>query len=180
MYSLSQLHLDNNLLTGFNGTGMSSLTELILHHNKLTSFNGTGLINLTTLYLMDNPLLTSFIGGDMSKITTLDFTNYMGETYAGWDINTLTSFDATGLTGLTTLKLGNNTSLTSTSFNNSILALLNSNGVNSGTFHSSKGRTSTGTADYNSLINKGWTLTGLDLSEVPEAVPGVARTGIRG
>ena len=159
--SLTHLELNRNPLTSFIGTGLSSLRTLFLDDCKLTSFNGTGLINLTSLSLGLGSLnnwqssLTSFIGGDMSKITTLDFTY--------WGINSLTSFNATGLTGLTTLKLGNNTSLTSTSFNNSILDLLNSNSVNGGTFHSSKGRTSIGTADYNNLISRGWTLIGVDL-----------------
>ena len=170
--SLNFLELSKNPLTSFIGTGLSNLENLWLDDCKLlTSFNGTGLVNLTYLTLhyyvsydqsSGLPLpssLTSFIGGDMSKITTLDFTY--------WTNNSLTSFDATGLTGLTTLKLGNNTSLTSTTFNNSILDLLNSNSVNGGTFHSSKGRTSIGTADYNSLINRGWTLIGVDLPYKP-------------
>jgi hypothetical protein len=49
--------------------------------------------------------------------------------------------------------------------NNSILNQLDENGLSMGQFYTTGGRTSAGTADYNSLIGKMWTLSGLDLME---------------
>jgi Leucine-rich repeat (LRR) protein len=52
------LGLENNQLTSFDGTGLSSLTILDLQVNQLTSFDGTELSGLTELYLNSNPLTT--------------------------------------------------------------------------------------------------------------------------
>jgi Leucine-rich repeat (LRR) protein len=52
------------------------------------------------------------------------------------------------------------------SINDSILDVLNSNNVNGGTLLSENGRTSAGTSDYNSLISRGWSLTGVDLPPI--------------
>jgi hypothetical protein len=64
-----------------------------------------------------------------------------------------------------------------TSINNSILNKLNSNNIDDGIFRSINGRTSIGTADYNSLISRGWTLMGLDLITPPTPVP--TQVGVR-
>lgn len=53
---LTYLSLDNNQLTSFDGTGLSSLTYLNLYNNQLTSFDSTGLSSLMTLYLNNNQL----------------------------------------------------------------------------------------------------------------------------
>jgi len=81
----------------------NTLIGLNLSGNLLTTFDGTGLSSLTSLNLNGNPL-TSFIGGDMGQLTELNFQN--------WGITTLTSFDSAGLSGLTYLNLGGNQSLT--------------------------------------------------------------------
>ena len=175
--SLNNLNLDGNQLTSFDGTGLTSLTNLGLGNNSFTSFDGTGLSSLTTLGLGNNSL-TSFDGTDLTSLNNLNL-----------DGNQLTSFDGTGLTSLTELILVNNllTSLDVSSLtnltglylhtdkegsnpmtpesNNSILSQLDNNGLSNGNFLTINGRTSAGTADYDALIAKGWTLSGLDLTE---------------
>jgi hypothetical protein len=116
----------------------------------------------------------------MGQITHLDFPN--------WNITTLESFDGTGLSSLTELYLAGNqlksldvsamTSLNSLSLNdskngtsnpitatanNNILAQLVVNGITGGTFKTTGGRTSAGTAAYDTLITNGWTIEGADL-----------------
>ena len=148
--SLTSLTLDYNQLTSFDGTGLSSLTYLALRNNLLTSFDGTGLSSLTSLGLGNNQL-TSFNGTDLSSITGLNLNN-----------NQLTSLDITGLTSLTQLYLDDN--LLTPSSNNQILNLLDQYGLENGEFNTTGGRTSAGTADYDALVAKGWTLSGLDLT----------------
>jgi hypothetical protein len=134
---------------------LTSLTQLNLSSNFITTLDLSTLSNLAVLNLVDNQL---------------------------------TSFDAAGLSSLTTLYLESSDEIggnqLTTSANNSILDQLNSNGVNGGTFVSINGRTSAGTADYNSLVSRGWNLLGLDLvsiAEVPADFPtGVSIIGIRG
>lgn len=171
--SLTQLLLGNNELTTFNTTGLTALVDLGLWNNQLTTFDGTGLESLTQLNLSSN------------SITTLDLSSLSNLTVLNLVDNQLTSFDTTGLSSLTTLYLESSDEIggnqLTTSANNSILDQLNSNNLNGGTFVSINGRTSTGTADYNSLISKGWNLLGLDLiTIIPEIPAGVATIGIRG
>jgi Leucine-rich repeat (LRR) protein len=184
--SLTQLILSDNLLTSFDGVDLvnltqlflsnnglisldnfifpASLTQLILSDNLLTSFDGTGLSGLTSLDLTDNPL-TTFIGGDMGLITELNFNSYRGS----WNITTLESIDITGMDNLQYLYVENNTSINNTSVNNSLLAKLAANELandwDSGEFITEGERTEAGTADYDYLINEGWTVTGADLVE---------------
>jgi Leucine-rich repeat (LRR) protein len=158
------LTLTNNQLTSFNGTGLSNLVELDIQANSLTSFNKNGLSNLNILGLGYN------------QLTSVDVTGLSNLTILGLSNNQLTSLNVFGLTNLERLLINENPMTQSA--NDSILNLLNYNSVNDGTFTSINGRSFGGTADYNSLISRGWTLTGLYLSEVPET--GVARTGIRG
>jgi hypothetical protein len=93
---LTSLGLNNNQITSFDGTGLSSLTILNLSGNQLTSFDGTGLSLLTSLDLNLNQL-TSFDGTGLSSLVILDLNN-----------NQLTSFDGTGLSSLAILGLNNN------------------------------------------------------------------------
>jgi Leucine-rich repeat (LRR) protein len=94
---ITQLQLDNNQLTSFDGTGLSGLTQLGLGNNQLTSLSGfTFPSSLTNLNLAENQL-TSFDGTGLSGLTVLQLGN-----------NQLTSFDGTGLSGLTGLQLSNN------------------------------------------------------------------------
>jgi hypothetical protein len=94
--NITEIRLENNQLTTFSGTGLSSLTTLYLYGNQLTTFSGTGLSSLTTLYLYDNQL-TTFSGTGMGALTTLWLYN-----------NQLTTFSGTGLSALTVLDLANN------------------------------------------------------------------------
>jgi hypothetical protein len=116
--SLTYLNLYNNLLTTFDGTGLSSLTDLSLGKNLLTSFSSTGLSNLTSLSLKQNQL-TSFNGNGLSNLTSLNLennpiTNFTKGTGLSnlsslyLDDNRLTSFTGTGLTNLGYLYLKNN------------------------------------------------------------------------
>jgi hypothetical protein len=127
--------MGNNQITSFNGTGLSMVNSINLAGNQLTSFDGTGLTSLQYLSL----------GG-----------------------NQLTSLDVSSLTSLTGLQLvdmmfGGTNPMTPEA-NNSILNQLDENGLSMGYFTTTGGRTSAGTADYNSLIGKMWTLSGLDLT----------------
>jgi Leucine-rich repeat (LRR) protein len=176
---ITYLALSNNQITTFNGNELSSLNALGLEDNQLTEFDGTGLSSLTTLVLTNNPLIT-FIGGEMSQINGLDFPN--------WNVTTLESFDGTGLSSLTELYLAGNqltsldvsamTSLNLLSLNdskngisnpitatanNNILAQLVVNGITDGIFKTTGGRTSAGTAAYDTLILTGWAIEGADL-----------------
>ena len=178
--SLVSLGLSNNLLTTFDGTGLTNLVSLYLTKNLLTSFNSTGLTNLVELDLRQNQL-TSFSGNGLGLLTELNLTNNPITTFTSSGMsnltilvltgNQLTSLNISGLTNLNELYIANlafgpSNNIT-TSINNSILDVLNSNNVNGGTFRSLNGRTSIGTADYNSLISRGWTLTGVDLTYQP-------------
>ncbi len=173
---ITYLGLDNTYLTLFDGTGLSGLTNLNLTSNQLTSLSGFVFpTSLTNLQLQNNQL-ASFDGTSFTSLTTLNLA-----------YNQLTSFDGTGLSSLTQLNLNlnpitsfNGTDLTSlfglalfdekgvssitTSLNNSILSLLNTNGLENGYFLTGNGRTSAGTADYDALVGKGWNLRGLDLT----------------
>jgi hypothetical protein len=174
---VTSLHLNNNQLISFDGTGLSSLTDLNLYDNQLTSFDGTGLTSLTGLDLNNNQL-TSFDGTGLSSLTDLNLEG-----------NLLTSFIGTGLSGLTGLVLAGNLltgldisslesliNLTmngkagdnplSASANDSILDQLEANGLTDGSFITTGGRTSAGTGDYDTLISRGWTIEGADLVSV--------------
>jgi Leucine-rich repeat (LRR) protein len=115
--SLTVLGLVDNQLTSFDGTGLSSLTQLYLGGNQLTSFDGTGLSSLTNLYLQDNQL-TSFDGTGLSslgylalydnQLTSFDVAGLTSLVELELSNNQLTSFDGTGLTSLTNLYLGGN------------------------------------------------------------------------
>jgi hypothetical protein len=190
--SLTILDLGVNQLTSFDGTGLTSLTELYLGDNQLTSFDGTGLTSLTILGLSNN-LLTSFDGTSLTSLTNLDLSG-----------NQLTSFDGTSLTSLTILVLVNNlltsidvspmvnlislfladvyglngNPMTATA-NNAILAAFVSHIGNTGSekkyISTTGGRTSAGTADYNTLINDGYGLIGFELATPPPSGNGKLR-----
>ena len=147
--NITYLHLPNNQLTSFDGTGLTSLTNLNLKQNQLTSFDPTDLTSLTNLNLSNNQL-TSFDPTDLTSLTHLFLSQ-----------NQLTSFDVTGLTSLIILYLNDN--LLTPSSNNQILNILDQYGLENGEFLTTGGRTSAGTADYDALSAKGWTLSGLDL-----------------
>ena len=179
--SLTGLSLDGNLLTSFDGTGLSSLTYLGLGENQLTSFDGTDLssltdlrsggnqltsldgfifpTSLTQLYLGNNQL-TSFDGAGLSSLTQLSLPG-----------NQLTSLDVSPMVSLRTLFLvdayGTLTNPMTMASNNSILSQLDDNDLSNGQFYTINGRTSAGTADYDSLVGKGWNLSGLDLVTPP-------------
>jgi Leucine-rich repeat (LRR) protein len=93
---VTYLDLNNNQLTSFDGTGLTSLTDLYLYKNQLTEFDGTPLTSLTVLDLGTNQL-TEFDGTPLTSLTDL----YLYE-------NQLTEFDGTPLTSLTVLDLGTN------------------------------------------------------------------------
>ena len=172
--SLTSLNLDTNQLTSFDGTDLSSLTTFGLNRNQLTSFNGTGLTSLTGLDLNENQL-TSFDGTDLSSLTYLSLAGNQLTSFNPTGLtsldglylqgNQLTSFDGTGLSSLTHLVLNNN-QLTS-SVNNQTLNLLDQYGLSDGYFSTSNGRTADGTADYDSLISKGWTIQGANIPLPP-------------
>ena len=147
--SLGYLGLTNNPLTSFNGTGLVNLNELQINACSLTSFNGTDLGNLTILGLQYN------------QLTSINLTGLTSLVNLGLKGNQLTSLDISGLTNLNALYISENP--ITRSINDSILDVLNSNNVNGGTLLSENGRTSAGTSDYNSLISRGWSLTGVDL-----------------
>ena len=150
---LIDLNLGGNGLTLFNGTDLTSLTSLNLGGNGLTSFNGTGLSGLTTVDLSAN-MITSFDGTDLTSLTQL----YL----AG---NLLTGLDVSPMTSLTSLILNDKEGanpLTSAA-NNSILDQLVANGLENGNFSTINWRTDKGTADFNTLINRGWEIKGANL-----------------
>jgi len=153
---IERLYLEGNQITSFDGTGLTSLTILLLSQNQLTSFDGTGLTSLTILLLSQNQL-TSFDGTGLTSLTSLNLID-----------NQLTSLDVSPMVSLTNLYLTNSYGIggnpMTAASNNSILDQLNANGVENGTFFTINGRTSAGTADYDALIAKGWTLSGLDLT----------------
>ena len=170
------MYLQDNQLTSFDGTGLSSLTELDLRDNQLTEFDGTGLSSLTTLDLSGNPL-TTFIGGDMGLITSL---NFGPDSNGGWNITTLESFDGTGLSSLTELYLGGNqlTSLDVTPMVNLSQLILSNNLITPQNWDSilsglvglgnedgnlkvgTTQRTNASTADYNTLVSRNWVING--------------------
>jgi Leucine-rich repeat (LRR) protein len=120
--SLTFLSLNDNQLTSFDGTGLSSLTELLLDGNLLTTLIGsTGLSNLTNLRLYRNQL-TSFNSSGLSSLITLDVSE-----------NQLTSFNGTGLTNLINLYLYTNqiSSFNSTDLDNLEIVHLHSNQLTS-------------------------------------------------
>jgi hypothetical protein len=174
--SLTFLDLLNNQLTSFDGTGLTSLNELYLNNNQLTSLSGFIFpTNLTYLTLIGNHL-TSFSQPTLSNLTALELDANQLHLFDGTGLtslnelylsgNQLTSLDVSGLINLTILRLvgkGGNNPMTA-SANDSILSQLNINGLSDGDFKSINGRTSAGTADYNSLISKNWSLSGLDLT----------------
>jgi hypothetical protein len=149
------LCLGGKQLTSFDGTGLSSLINLYLNSNQLTSFDGTGLSSLSTLGLGGNQL-TSFDGTGLSSLSAL-----------GLNSNQLTSFDGTGLTSLITLSLQDNP--ITPEANDSILDTLELNGLESGIFQTFGGRTAAGTSDYNTLISRGWSISGADLPTPPSS-----------
>ena len=175
---LTSLYLTNNQLTEFDGTGLTSLTQLVLANNQLTDFNGTGLTSLTYLNLEGNQL-ASFNGTGLTSLITLNLNS-----------NQLTEFDGTGLTSLTQLVLAGNqlTELDVSSLvnlidlallgkpggnpltsavNDSILNQLVVNGLEGGYLVTIGGRTASGTADYDTLISRGWSIDGADLPSNP-------------
>ena len=93
---VTKLNLQNNRITTFNGTTLSSLTYLNLYGNRLTTFNGSGMSSLTSLNLYGN-LLTSFNGSTLSSLTSLDLYG-----------NRLTTFNGSGMSNLTSLNLYGN------------------------------------------------------------------------
>jgi hypothetical protein len=122
---------------------------LNLGGNQLTEFDGTGLTSLTGLALNSNQL-SEFDGTGLTSLTGLDLGS-----------NQLTLFDGTGLSSLVALNLNNNPIIASE--NDSILDQLEANGLENGTFLTTGGRTAAGTADYDTLIGRGWTIEGADL-----------------
>jgi Leucine-rich repeat (LRR) protein len=179
--SLTQLYLGNNQLTSFDGTGLTSLTDLLLQGNQLTSFDGTGLTSLTGLSL-DNNQLTSFDGTGLTSLTNLYLQNNQITLFDGTDLtslttlglvnNLLTSIDVSPMVALTDLYLadvyGLNGNPMTASSNDTILADIvaqNRGSMEKAYIATSGGRTSAGTADYNTLIAEGWNLVGLELGE---------------
>ena len=174
---LTYLNLNNNQLTGFTGTGLSGLSELDLANNQLTGFTGTGLSGLSELDLYGN-LLTLFDGTGLFGLTDLDLGNNQLTSFDGTDLSRLTSLTLGGnlLTGLDVSPMVNLTSLTlndkddsnplTASANDSILDQLKTNGLENGVFYTIGGRTSAGTGGYDTLITRGWTITGADLVSV--------------
>jgi hypothetical protein len=165
--SLTDLNLYDNQLTSFDGNGLTSLNGLNLYNNQLTSFDGTGLTSLTILYLQNNQI-TSFDGTDLTSLQQLSLTN-----------NLLTSLDVSPMTLLNNLHLADpyglqGNPMTATA-NNNVLTALVANGVTGGNFSTANGRTSAGTADYNTLIADGWNLVGLDLITPPPSGNGKLR-----
>ena len=185
---IEYLGLDNTYLTSFDGTGLTGLTSLNLASNQLTSFDGTGLSSLTSLNLAYNQLtsLSGFIlptslttlNLDHNQLTSFDGTGLTSLINLFLNVNPLTLFNGTDLTSLTTFILfeekGSSSTITP-ELNNSILDQLNANGVESGNFFTSNGRTSAGTADYDSLVGKSWQLRGLDLVTPPPSGNGKLR-----
>ena len=155
--SLTGLHLMNSQLTSFDGTGLTSLTYLNLRNNQLTSFDGTGLTSLHTLGLGNNQL-TSFDGTDLTSLQQLSLAN-----------NLLTSLDVSPMSLLKNLHLADPYGLQgnpmTAAANDTIMSQFVTNGLTNGTFSTDNGRTSDGTADYNTLIAEGWNLVGLELVE---------------
>jgi len=164
--SLMVLVLTDNQLTSFSGTGLTNLIELQINACSLTSFNGTDLSSLTILGLQYN------------QLTSINLTGLTSLVNLGLKGNQLTSLDISGLANLNALYISENP--ITRSINDSILDVLNSNSVNGGTLMSENGRTSAGTADYNSLISRGWSLTGVDLPLTPPTPTPPPRLGIRG
>ena len=138
------------------GTVSGDITQLDLQGNQLISFDGTDLTSLTDLTLNNNQL-TSFNGTGLSGLTGL-----------GLDGNLLTGLDISSLESLISLimngKAGGNP--LSASANDSILDQLEANGLTDGIFITTGGRTAAGTADYDTLISRGWTIEGADLVSV--------------
>jgi Leucine-rich repeat (LRR) protein len=159
--SLGDLRLQSNQITSLDGFILpTSLTELTLQNNQLTSFDGAGLTSLTVLSL-DNNQITSFDGTDLTSLIELILVN-----------NLLTSIDVSPMVALFNLFLAdvyglNGNPMTATA-NNAILAAFVSHIGNTEStkkyIFTTGGRTSAGTADYNTLINDGYDLIGFDLT----------------
>jgi hypothetical protein len=175
--SLTELYFQNNQLTSFDGTDLTSLTQLNLANNQLTSFDGTDLTSLSSLYLANNQL-TSFDGTGLTSLTDLNLINNQITSFDGTDLtslmglrlvnNDLTSIDVSPMTSLDTLHLADPYGLQgnpmTAAANDTIMSQFVTNGVTGGNFSTANGRTSAGTADYNTLIAEGWNLVGLDLT----------------
>ena len=180
---ITTLYLASNQLTSFDGTGISSLTELGLQNNQLTSFDGTGLTSLTYLDLGDNQLTTIDVSSltnltelqlQNNQLTSFDGTGFTSLVYLSLMGNQLTSLDVSPMTSLANLYLadsyGTLTNPITPSANDSILNQLVINNLSGGgkggpMFSSANGRTATSNVDYNTLLDRGWNLLGLDLVE---------------
>jgi len=172
---ITYLDLKNNQLTSFDGTGLTALTDLELEGNQLISFNGTGLTALTYLGLGNNSLtsLNNFtfpssltnLNLYTNQLTAFDGAGLINLNYLDLSDNQLTLFNGTDLNVLQNLYIINN--FLTPSINNSLLAQLAANELaNSwgyGTFQTTGGRTSAGTADYDYLIANSWDVQGADL-----------------
>ena len=159
--SLTSLGLGlNPLLTSFDLSYLTNLNELVVQGGiteKFTSFSSNDYIlpsNLTILDLANN-LLTSFDGdGFPTSITRLSLNG-----------NQLTSLDLSTLINLNWLNVNNydgNNPITP-SINDQILQQLDQNNINNGYFGSNNGRTSTSNSNHTNLINKGWSLQGVNI-----------------
>jgi Leucine-rich repeat (LRR) protein len=186
--SLTSLSLSTNQLTSFDGTDLTSLDKLYLQDNQLTSFNSTGLTSLTNLNLGFNQL-TSFDGTDLTSLTNLILINNQIASFDGTDLtslvninlidNLLTSIDVSPMVALTNLFLADiyglkGNPMTATA-NNNVLSALVANGAGPGNFATSGGRTSAGTANYDTLNADGWKLYGLELTTPPPSGNGKLR-----
>ena len=129
---------------------------MYLIDNQLTGFTGTGLSSLTNLQLSDNQL-TSFNGTGLSGLTELILS-----------VNLLTGLDVSPMVSLTSLILNDKDggNPLSASANDSILDQLEANNLENGEFYTTGGRTAAGTGDYDTLISRGWTISGADLVSV--------------
>lgn len=172
---ITYFRCSNNRLTSFDisGTDLTSLSELNLDNNELTSFDGTDLTSLTDLYLARNQF-TSFDGTGLTSLINLHFYD-----------NQLTSLDVSPMINLSGLYLAGpyglqNNPMTPTS-NDSILSQLVSNNNTSAeyySFYTTGGRTTNSTSDYNTLIERNWTLLGLEpVVEAPTPPPASTRIG---
>lgn len=138
-----------------NGNTSGNITYLNLNANNITSFSAVGESQITFgLELRNNQLTTFNKTGLPTSLNTLLLTS-----------NLLTTLDISGLTGIQQLWLESN-SISESNYN-TILSILDSNGVQNGEFLAEGNRTSASNTNYQSLINKGWTITGLNLISTP-------------
>ena len=144
--SLSTLDLSNN----------TELSILSCYANNLTSLDISMLPELVHINLQQNP------------ISSIDVSNNPKLTELGANQMLLTSLDISSSPKIEILSLRGNL-LTSTSIDN-ILISLNASGVENGSFdyHDNPGETSlTASVEYDSLIAKGWSITGTPPSGTP-------------